>query len=66
MQNVDRHDKLPVTNGWITCPNCRRNHRLLRIDDETEAQCLPVYCRTCRTEIILNIERGQSVKRQNP
>ena len=65
MQNHERCDNIPVTNGWITCPVCRRNHRLLRIDDDTEAIGLPVYCRTCRTEIILTIEKGQSVKRQS-
>lgn len=59
-------DILQVENGWITCPVCRRNHRLLRIRDDTQARRLPVFCRTCRTEILLNIERGQSVKRQSP
>ena len=59
-------DKLVVKDGWITCPVCQRNHSLLRIRSDTEAQHLPIYCRTCRTEIILNIARGQSVKRQSP
>lgn len=57
--------KLLVKDGWVICPVCRRNHRLLRVDPETAAQNLPVYCRTCRTELILNIEKGQSVKRQS-
>lgn len=61
-----RRGKLVVKDGWITCPMCRRNHSLLRIRDDTEAKSLPVYCRTCRTEIILDIARGQSVKRQSP
>lgn len=52
--------------GWVTCPLCRRNHRLLHITDETEAKALPVYCRTCHREIVLNIARGQSVERQSP
>lgn len=66
MQNSRGSGILSVENGWITCPNCGRNHRLLKIDDDTTATNLRVYCRTCRTEIILNIERGQSVKRQSP
>lgn len=58
--------KLTVEDGWVTCPVCKRNHRLIRISPNTEATELPVYCRTCRSEVILNIERGQSVKRQSP
>ena len=57
---------LKVTNGWIACPLCRRNKRLLRIDPETEAKGLPVYCRDCKREIILDIARGQSVERRSP
>lgn len=58
--------KLTVKDGWVTCPVCKRNHRLLRVEPETVAERLPVYCRTCRREIILNIERGQSLKGQSP
>lgn len=66
MRGEAKCDMLVAKNGWITCPECGRNHRLLRIEDSTEARGLPVYCRTCRREIILDIERGQSVKRQSP
>lgn len=59
-------DKIIVRDGWITCPECRRNHRLLRITDETEATNLPVFCRDCKKTVILNIERGQSVERRSP
>lgn len=62
----EKYATLVPKDGWITCPECGRNHRLLRITDTTEARNLPVYCRTCRQEIILNIDRGQSVKRQSP
>lgn len=66
MQGKESCGKLTVTDGWVTCPVCKRNHRLIRVKPETEAKRLPVYCRTCRSEVILNIERGQSVKRQSP
>lgn len=65
MQSQKKCGTLVVKDGWITCP-CGRNHRLMRIKDGTEAHCLPVYCRSCKREIILDIERGQSVKRQSP
>lgn len=66
MQNEKKPATIVLKDGWITCPYCGRNHRLLRITDRTEAKALPVYCRTCRREIILDIDRGQSVKRQSP
>lgn len=58
--------RIRVKDGWITCPECLRNHRLLRITDETEAVNLPVYCRDCKRTIVLNIARGQSVERRSP
>ena len=65
LTGAKRRDTIPVKDGWVTCPVCRHNHRLLRIDDDTEAENLPAYCRNCRREIILNIKRGQSVERQS-
>ena len=58
--------KLTVTDGWVACPVCKRNRRLLRVEPDTAATALPVFCRDCKTEIILNIERGQSVERRSP
>ena len=66
LQSAANCGKLVVKDGWVTCPICKRNHRLIRVEPDTEAKRLPVYCRTCRSEIVLNIERGQSVKRQSP
>lgn len=64
MQVNLKGDKLIVKDGWLTCPVCKRNHRLLFIRPNCEAHDLQVYCRTCGSEIILDIEKGQSVKRQ--
>jgi len=66
LQAGENRDKLIVKDGWVVCPVCKRNRRLLRITNDTEASGLPVYCRSCRTELILNIVRGQSVERQSP
>ena len=66
MQATEKRDTLVVKNGWLTCPVCRRNRRLMRIAFDTEARNLHVYCTDCKTELILDIARGQSVERQSP
>ena len=58
--------RLTVEDGWVTCPVCKRNRRLLRVSPDTTAQALPVFCRDCKHEIILDIDRGQSVERRSP
>lgn len=65
LQSEEHSGKLIVRDGWVTCPSCRRNRHLLRIGTDTMAQELPVYCRDCKTEVILNIEKGQSVERRS-
>lgn len=66
MPKQGEYGKLTVVDGWVSCPVCKRNRRLLRIEPDTVAAALPVFCRDCKTEIILNIERGQSVERRSP
>lgn len=78
MQNLSANDTLVTVRpgGWIVCPECekrkretpgwRANRSLLKIDPETTAEALTVYCRSCRSEIKLNIARGLSVERLSP
>ncbi len=65
MQDKLKCAKLIVKDGWLSCPVCKRNHHLLRVRGDTQARNLQVYCRVCRTELILDIDKGQSVKRQS-
>ncbi len=63
----EKYDKmLRVRDGWIECPICHRNRKLLRITPETKARSLPVFCRSCKREIIIDIERGQSQESRSP
>lgn len=64
MQNERGSVILSVKDGWIACPQCGRN--LIRIRPETESHNLPIFCRGCRTEILLDIERGLSARRLSP
>ena len=50
---------LTVRDGWLICPTCRRNKRLMRISPETTAQHAIVYCRDCKTEHMIDIQQGQ-------
>ncbi len=60
MQSQGKHGRmLTVKNGFVSCPRCRRNHQLFRVDPSTEATRVPVWCRDCKTEIFLDIEKGQ-------
>ena len=59
MKTTSEYGKLIVKDGWVACPVCLRNKHLLRIGPDTEATALPVYCRDCRTETMVDIEQGQ-------
>lgn len=56
---------IPNRGGYIGCPYCS-NKKLLRVQDSTEAAGLPVYCRKCQREILIDIHRGQSYLSQSP
>lgn len=52
--------------GFVCCPECERikarqpawraNRSLLRIQPDTRARALRVQCRSCKQEIVLNID----------
>lgn len=64
MQSEGKGGKMvPVNEHWVTCPGCRKNKKLLKIRPDTEARSLVIYCRGCKREIVLDIDKGESVKR---
>ena len=50
--------KLTVKDGLLVCPNCRRKTNQAIMAD-TSAENLPVWCRNCKTQIVVNIDHGQ-------
>ncbi|MDE6456132.1 MAG: cysteine-rich KTR domain-containing protein [Dysosmobacter sp.] len=46
---------LTVKGGWLICPACRRK-KIIKLNQETKAASLPLFCRTCRTEFFVNID----------
>ena len=50
---------LTVRNGWVECPNCRKNRRLMQIRPDTQGRRVIAYCRDCKREILLDIDKGE-------
>lgn len=46
---------LRIQNGWAVCPVCGWA-RMMRVEPDTQAKRLPVYCKRCHNETIVNIE----------
>ena len=60
MQTNKNHGKLlTVKDGYLVCPICRRNKRVMRINPDTVATRVVAYCRDCKTKSIVDIDRGQ-------
>ena len=47
--------KIVIRNGWLMCPVCGKG-KVLKLREDTTAYALPVYCRRCGQESIVNIE----------
>ena len=58
LQSPPKSGKLMVESGWLICPICRRK-KLMRIRPETQARSLQIYCRGCRNELIIDIDKGE-------
>ena len=49
---------LTVQKGWIICPSCHK--KIQRVNKDTEAVNLPVWCPRCRVEYTTQILRDRS------
>ena len=65
MQTTENRGRLTVKDGWIVCPICRRG-KLLRIEQDTTAENLDLWCRKCGGTVKVNIDRGLSARRLSP
>lgn len=50
---------LTVRDGFLICPNCRSNKRLMKILPDTTATHVVAFCRICKAENIVDIDHGQ-------
>lgn len=59
MQNQENCGKLlTVEDGYLKCPVCRHK-RIMRIPPGATATGVVAYCRFCKTENIIDIDKGQ-------
>ena len=57
--SANRGTMLTVKDGYLVCPRCRQNKRVMKINPDTRAEHVVAYCRMCKTETIVNIDKGQ-------
>lgn len=62
MQPSTKYGKLKVQDGWAFCPVCGK--KLLKLNADTAVHNLPVKCKRCNQEIIVNIDAPEPVSRE--
>lgn len=58
MQCAEKAGKLVTKDGWVLCPDCRKQ-KLMRLPPNGRIRGY-VYCRHCRAEKFLNIDLSLS------
>jgi transcription elongation factor Elf1 len=54
LQNLNECGKISTNKRRVVCPVCRKQ-TLLFVTAKTEAKNLPVWCKRCNREVVLNI-----------
>ncbi len=66
LQNRPECGKLvAVKDGYPVCPVCR-GRMVPKILPTTSGKNIPAFCRKCKSEIVLNIVRGQCSRSPSP
>lgn len=61
----DKECGIIITTSGFVYHRCGNRHPMMRTTPKTKAEQLPVYCRECKTELILDID-GLRVTRHSP
>ena len=56
MHNQERCGKIETNQRWLKCPACGKG-KVLKLLPETAVRSLPVYCKRCGKESIVNISK---------
>lgn len=63
---MDRErDKLTVKDDYPVCPVCR-SKMTPKVLPVTSGRNVPAFCRRCKSEILLDIDRGQCFRSPSP
>lgn len=49
---------LTVRDGYLICPVCEQNRRLIAVRPDTTATNLALFCRKCRKTTVVDISLG--------
>lgn len=59
LQTTQNHGKLlTVRDGYLVCPVCRQNKKLLPVLPTTSGRNIVCYCTKCKHRTIVNIDSG--------
>lgn len=60
LQKTETYGKIETNQRWLLCPACGKA-KVLKLLPGTQVRNLPVYCRQCRKETIVNIPKSLSL-----
>lgn len=63
MRSVQLCDKLTIKNGWVFCPVCSKG-KLLKVNPDTTVHHLPLKCKLCGQETLVNIEAPEPASKE--
>ncbi len=55
-----KNAKISADNKWLLCPIC--GQKVMKLLPSTTATNLPIYCKRCKQETVMNITQSQSLR----
>ena len=63
MKAYSERGKLAIKNGWVICPMCGKG-KILKVNPDTTVHGLPIKCKLCRQESIVNIDAPEPASKR--
>lgn len=55
MQSDTMYANIPITNGWMRCPRCRK--KIARVLPSSSGRDIVLHCRHCRIDWVADIKQ---------